>query len=59
MRKFEYEVSEFPTSTPGENEFEIQLNSMGAQGWELIHVEVGSYRVGCIFKREVKNEAKT
>lgn len=59
MKKFEYKVIAIPTSvalgTKGYEkiaaEFEIELNKLGAEGWELIQRVDGLF----FFKREMED----
>lgn len=58
MRKYEYKVIGIPTSVPWTNkqyeavaqEYEVKLNILGADGWELIQRIDGFF----FFKREVE-----
>lgn len=57
MKKFEYKVLTIPTSislsTKGyekvASEFEVQLNKLGEEGWELVQRVDGLF----FFKREI------
>ena len=57
MKEFEYKVISIPTSIPLgakgyekiANEFEITLNKLGAEGWELVQRVDGFF----FFKREI------
>ena len=63
MKKFEYKVISIPTSIPLgakgyekiATEFEIHLNSLGDEGWELVQ-RMDSF---FFFKREVVEEHST
>ncbi len=57
MKKFEYKVLIIPTSISlgpkgyekVASEFEVQLNKLGEEGWELVQREDGLF----FFKREI------
>lgn len=57
MKKFEYKVISFPASIPLDakgyervaTEFEIHLNKLGAEGWELVQHADGFF----FLKREI------